>query len=32
MVFFVFSRNDYVVNISENVVVHLTFENAFGET
>jgi hypothetical protein len=31
MVLFVFARNDYVVNICENVASHLTFENAFGE-
>jgi hypothetical protein len=31
MVFFVFARNDYIINICENVAAHLVFENAFGE-
>jgi hypothetical protein len=31
MVFFVFACNDYVINICENIVAHLIFENSFGE-
>jgi hypothetical protein len=26
-----FARNDYVINICENVAAHLIFENSFGE-
>jgi hypothetical protein len=31
MVFFVFAHNDYVINICENIMSHLIFENTFGE-
>jgi hypothetical protein len=31
VVVFVFARNDYVINLRENVVAHLVFKDFFGE-